>query len=352
MTTPTKIIDIDFASSKIVNNSTELIISSPDSVPNANIYSQSMISMETNTLTRNVAVTLNCLSFNASKKEYIKLQNDLTITSNITVCLWVFIKNEALGLNNAILDFSHKDSTGKFSNILAVKTDQNGNIAFIVNNSFVFLKCNLDQWTHYCWTMKQDKTDQKLADWKITTNGKPETSQSFKKLYLDRGVVLNNNLIGKSESDTSLLHFNGKLGGITIYGGILNNSNLDIYRNDPTIKYLQSMEDELDEIYGKEKFQNGGAGGEGGEEGGGEGRIRDINTFTYVLYDKNTYMMDKDTPTNTTNDILEQTFPPLKKVSFYDNDSNIQMYKPEINYENTGLGILFICITIIIYKYF
>ena len=341
MTTPTKIIDIDFASSNIVNNSTELIISSPDSVPNANIYSQSMISMETNTLTRNVAVTLNCLSFNASKKEYIKLQNELTITSNITVCLWVFIKNEALGLNNAILDFSHKDSTGKFSNILAVKTDQNGNIAFIVNNSFVFFKCNLDQWTHYCWTLKQDKTDQKLADWKITTNGKPETSQSFKKLYLDRGVVLNNNLIGKSESDTSLLHFNGKLGGITIYGGILNNSNLDIYRNDPTIKYLQSMEDELDEIYGKEKFQNGG--GTGG---------CDINTFTYDLYDKNAYTMDKDKLTNTTNEILEQTFAPLNKVSFCDNDSNIQMYKPKINYENTGLGILFICITIIIYKYF
>jgi hypothetical protein len=301
-----------------------------------------MISMETNTLTRNVAVTLNCLSFNASKKEYIKLQNELTITSNITVCLWVFIKNEALGLNNAILDFSHKDSTGKFSNILAIKTDQNGNIAFIVNNSFVFFKCNLDQWTHYCWTLKQDKTDQKLADWKITTNGKPETSQSFKKLYLDRGVVLNNNLIGKSESDTSLLHFNGKLGGITIYGGILNNSNLDIYRNDPTIKYLQSMEDELDEIYGKEKFQNGGGG------------IGDIHTFTYDLYDKNTYIMDINPTTKKTNSLydLEQIFIPTQNIKTNPVEFTPTVFTQENNYENTGLGILFICITIIIYKYF
>ena len=70
MTTPSKIIDIDFASNNIVNNSTELIISTPANVQNATIYSQSMVSMESNTLTRNVAVTLNCLNFDASKKEF------------------------------------------------------------------------------------------------------------------------------------------------------------------------------------------------------------------------------------------------------------------------------------------
>jgi len=336
MTTPSKIIDIDFASNNIVNNSTELIISTPDNVQNATIYSQSMVSMESNTLTRNVAVTLNCLNFDASKKEYIKLKNDLKIPSNITICFWVYIKNDSLALNNSILDFSYKNSKGQFSNVLAVKTDKNRNIVFIVNNSYVFLKCNLDQWTHYTWTLSQNKSNPNLADWNISTNGKMEP-QVFKKLYLNTGLVLNNNLIGKSESDKSLLYFNGKLGGITIYNGILSNSNLDIYRDDPTIKYLQPMVDELYELYGKESFQN----------------INSVNTFKYDLYDNNTYLMDIET-TNQTNNILDKII-----TTHNGNTGNINTNPPPIpvftqdnNYENTGLGILFICITIIIYKYF
>jgi hypothetical protein len=130
------------------------------------------------------------------------------------------------------------------------------------------------------------------------------------------------------------------LGGITIYGGILNNSNLDIYRNDPTIKYLQPMEEQLDEIYGKENFQNRSY----------------INTFKFDLYDKNTYSNGIDPPTTTIDGLdqiithKENIFPIFTHVPLetYDNVWGTN----ENNYENTGLGILFIFITMIIYKYF
>jgi hypothetical protein len=347
MTKLKRILDIQYTSSNIVKNSKELKINAPENSPNAAIHSTQTITTETNTLTKDVVKILDGLIFNEAHMEYIKLANDIAIkTPAISICFWVYIKYD-LGSNNAIIDFAHKDDNGKFSNKIAVKTGEKGKdkIIFMINNTTVLVDSISEKWMHYCWTL--DSKSGGLADWKIIVNGNTDSGLSFSnKTYLNKDVVLNNNLIGKSESDPSLLGFNGKMAGITIYEGVIN-PNLDIYSHDPTIKYIMMSNKS------EEGFRNNIVGGISGIDD--IGYVTGTNSSQYDLYDNGMVVDSPDTEI-----LMDVPSLPPSSISISGNYANVMEVSElvpvqkgvQYEYENVGLGIFFICITIVLYKYF
>ena len=341
-----KILDIQFTSSNIVKNSTELKLNTPLNSPNAHIYSKSMIGLESHTLTKNVQKTLTCISFDQENKEYIRLSNDITIkTPDISICFWIYM-NDTLGSNTAILDFTHKDKDGKFSNKIIIKKittkDRENKIVFMVNNTSVLLSVIPKKWTHYCWVLKSDSTNNNFTNWKITVNGNDDSASSFSnKVFFDKTVVLNNNLIGKSDSEPALLGFDGKLTGITIYDAAID-PNLDIYNDDPTVKYMMFSPAE-----GFVSSISSGVGGVG-------------DTYNNNLYDDGmggdvsmTDFMDSISRNDNIEDVggMDGENNMIRPTAIYQQLSN-NLDFGYVEYENMGLGIFFICMTIIIYKYF
>jgi hypothetical protein len=317
----------------VIKNSTELLINAPKDAAHAHIYSDDMITMESYTLTTGVQKTLKCIPFNPTKKEYIKLSNSIRInTPEISICFWIYL-NDSLGSNNAIFDFTNKGNNTKYyNNRIAVKTKAKENkIAFMVNNSTVLVSISPQKWTHFCWCLKSDETNQNFEHWKITVNGEKDSAISMEnKVAFNKSLELNNNLIGKSDSESELSTFNGKLTGITIYDKEID-ANLDIHiDDDPTAKYLANSE---------------GFVGMVGED-----------TYHNNLYDSGGIAMDF---AETVSDVDDGLMDGLCVSASGDNENNLYdlqttptHFYPSIDYENMGLGIFFICMTIIIYRYF
>jgi hypothetical protein len=241
--------------------------------------------------------------------------------------------NDSLGSNNAIFDFTNKGNNTKYyNNRIAVKTKAKENkIAFMVNNSTVLVSISPQKWTHFCWCLKSDETNQNFEHWKITVNGEKDSAISMEnKVAFNKSLELNNNLIGKSDSESELSTFNGKLTGITIYDKEID-ANLDIHiDDDPTAKYLANSE---------------GFVGMVGED-----------TYHNNLYDSGGIAMDF---AETVSDVDDGLMDGLCVSASGDNENNLYdlhttpiHFYPSIDYENMGLGIFFICMTIIIYRYF
>ena len=326
-----KILDVQFTSSNVIKNSTELLLNAPKDAPNAHIYSDDMITMESYTLTTGVQKTLKCIPFNPTKKEYIKLSNSIRInTPEISICFWIYLNDDSLGSNNAIFDFTHKGNNAKCTNRIAVKTKSKENkIAFMVNSSTVLVSISPQKWTHFCWCLKSDETNQNFEHWKITVNGEKDSAISMEnKVSFDKSLYLNNNLIGKSDSESELSTFNGKLTGITIYDKEID-ANLDIHiDDDPTAKYMANSVSE-------------------GFVGMGE------DTYHNNLYDSGGIAMDLGKTVSDVRDgLMDGLFPGDNGNNLYDLPPTPTHFYPSIDYENMGLGIFFICMTIIIYRYF
>lgn len=333
-----KILDVQFTPSNVIKNSTELVINAPQKSPNARIYSKNTISLESYTLTTGVQKTLKCIPFNPANNEYIKLSNNITIkkdTPAISICFWVYV-NASLGSNTAIFDFSHKEPDGKYSNRIAAKTNaKEGKIAFTINNSSVLVPIPPQKWTHFCWSLKSDTANRNFEHWKITVNGEKDSAIKIEnKVAFDKSLVLNNNLIGKSESEPELSGFDGKLTGITIYDRDID-ANLDIYNDDPTIKHLMFPPSDAEgfvgmvggaDTYHNNLYDSGGVDVVGAADS--DGLTSGLGAVASGNHQNNLY----DFP----------AFPAATPNHFY----------PSIDYENMGLGIIFICMTIVIYKYF
>jgi len=156
-------------------------------------------------------------------------------------------------------------------------------------------------------------------------NGEKDSAISMEnKVAFNKSLDLDNNLIGKSDSEPELSTFNGKLTGITIYDKEID-ANLDIHINeDPTAKYLANSEG----FVGEDTYHNN-------------------------LYDSGGIATDfKETASDGLMDGLRVSASGDKENNLYDQPTTPTHFHPSIDYENMGLGIFFICMTIIIYRYF
>ena len=337
-----KILYIKFDSQSVVKNSQELKIAVPANATNGTIHSDTMISLETYTIKQDITKTLNSLIFNASKQEYIDIPNNVGITTPaFSLCLWIYLKTEG-GKNSAIFEYFHDDGNGGFHNKLVIKTNESGKLVLAINNKSASMTIINDKWFHLCWTVDEVDQTNHLADWKIYVNGKKDSATILSNQpSLDKTITNNRILLGKGDSNvvgSALNYFNGSLAEITLYDTVIDPI-LEIYSDDPTIKYLMNG--------------NANSKTEGFETCGG---------FDYELYKygdgvpmeedtmdvgvSNRFIMGRDTR-NT-----PEYYPViLPDINFGDHGLYPFAHAPN-NYENLGLGIFFIFMSVVIYKYF
>jgi hypothetical protein len=318
----------------IVSNSTALKIAIPANAKNGTIHSDAAISMSSYTLKQDFTKTLNSLEFNASKEEYVDV-NMTSDKSNIAVktpafslCMWVLIKTEK-GSNSAIFEYFYDDGKGGAKNVLAVKTGGDaGILVFAINNTSVSMNITNNKWFHLCWTLEKVDAGNNLADWKIYINGKSAISLS-NKVYLDKGLANNRILLGKGHNGSGTNYFNGNLAEITLYDSVID-PKLDIYQDDPTIKHI---------------INAGGA--EGFESGFGGKGVYDYGLNRYLGVGE-----DAGESYRVIEDVGDRGFPIVSGGKLVAASASAAAAPPPPNYENLGLGIFFIILSVVIYRYF
>ena len=354
-----KILYISFKSENIKSNSKKIKLVVPKNASDGTIHSESTIVLGSYTISKDITKTLNAIEFNAGKQEYIEVKDDnIKITgTTLSLCMWLYVKTES-GVRNGIFEHFRDDGKGKTSNRIGIKTgDTADKLVMFINNSSATINITNDKWFHLCWTL--EKTDNNgLADWKIYINGKKDGVITFSKsVYLNTDIKNNRILLGKASGNT-LNYFNGNLAEISLYDKIIDPL-LEIYSDDPTIKYLMNP-----------NFKT-----EGFETGGG------IYNYDYKLNEYDSVSNDKssnittygagdavDNALDVSNMIIgrkdENMFLQMDDLSKYPIVAPIENYNTEYstesitslsentNYENLGLGIFFIIFSVVIYKYF
>lgn len=339
-----KILYIPFKPTNIVKNSTKLKLAIPADTNDGDIYSNTMITLESNSIrTTNITKVLDAIVFNAKNKEYIDISANTKIGIIPTIqifslCMWLNIKNEN-GENNAIFEYFHNDGDKKkIKNKLSIKTGSTSNtLVFAIDNiSVIKEKIPNDTWFHLCWILEHvsDEVNFQLGTWTIYINGDKESMNNLSnKLYLNTYLQNDRILLGKS-IDNDINYFNGSIAEISIYDKAIDPI-LDIYSNDLTVKYLI------------EGFENS-------SETSNENNIG----IDYDLYKYSNKFNNEDDPSSYSTTISE-----LSNRDFHitvgkntipqqmESDSNEQFHTG-INYENMSLGIFFIAMSIVIYRYF
>jgi hypothetical protein len=323
----------------IISNSTALKIAIPPNAKNGTIHSDSTISMSSYTLKQDFTKTLNSLEFKALNEEYVdipKMSNIAVKTPAFSVCMFLFIKTEK-GANNAIFEYFYDDGKGGALNVLSIKTgSEAGTLVFAINNTSVTMNITINKWFHLCWTLEKVKDVYgdgiHLADWKIYINGKSAISLS-NKVYLDTAVPNNRILLGKGHNGSDTNYLNGYLAEITLYDTAID-PKLDIYQDDPTVKYVI----------------NANMGGAGATEGFA---TMDGDGGGFYDYQLNRYENSEEVSNSVISDVFENKSTSYPVVMGIKRENAVSSL-PEIqtNYENLGLGIFFIILSVVIYRYF
>jgi hypothetical protein len=354
---------IKFNADNIKNSSTEIRPVIPANAKNGTIHAkkpQDTILLGSYTVTpeKSKPVRLNSIEFNAANEEYVDFRNDhIGITgSKLSLCMWLYIPSESASSKNAVLSYFHDaDKTNR----VGIHTgDTPTELVLSLNNTFVSIVITNDVWFHLCWTMEEVDTKTGFTDWNIYINGKKDTMITMKEMiFLDTSIVNNRFLLGYDLSNKNgLKYFNGKVAEIVLYDTVIDPI-LEIYSDDPTVKYLMNA------TFGAEGFESGV--GVGGVGGGGK-----------YDYDLNRYN-DDDGVVNGV-DVSNRVFGQEMGVglgvglggAMMDGDTRYPKVAPapapaaplqtgvlhpmsqRTNYENLGLGIFFIIVSVVIYKYF
>jgi hypothetical protein len=263
--------------------------------------------------------------------------------------MWVLIKTEK-GSNNALFEYFYDDGKGGAKNVLAVKTgDEAGTLVFAINNTSVSMNITNNKWFHLCWTLEKVDAGSNLANWKIYINGKSAISLS-NKVYLDKSIANNRILLGKGDNGSATKYFNGNLAEISLYD-IAIDPKLDIYQDDPTIKYIINA------------GCGGGVGGaEGFESGFGCKDVYDYGLNRYVDSGMGLGLGpggDGGVSYRVIEDVGDRGFPIVSgdmartsASASASTSASTSTVPPPPNYENLGLGIFFIILSVVIYRYF
>jgi hypothetical protein len=326
-----KLLNLKFDPSHIIKNSQELKLVVPTSAKNGSIHSDTMISMESYTLSQGFTKTLDSLAFNPGKEEYIVIQNNIGVTSHaFSLCMWILAKSDR-GTNGAIFDYYYETAASggpKVSNQLVIKTgDEAGKLVLAINNTSITTNITKDKWFHLCWIVEHvaGGVRENLAKWTICINGKMDNAiELSNKVYLDTTITNNRILLGKGSTGgiaSAANYFNGSLAEITLYDQVIDPT-LDIYSEDPTVKYIIGSSLNTAKAEGFKNYDYGvyTYGGVGDMVGGDEGDESVDRPLVLNLASSPTRLLHPGPPTT--------------------------------NYENMGLGIFFIILSVVIYKYF
>jgi hypothetical protein len=335
---------IKFNADNIKNSSTEIRPVIPANAKNGTIHAkkpQDTILLGSYTVTpeKSKPVRLNSIEFNAANEEYVDFQNDhIGITgSKLSLCMWLYIPSESASSKNAVLSYFHDPDK---TNRVGIHTgDTPTELVLSLNNTFVSIVITNDVWFHLCWTMEEVDTRTGFTDWNIYINGKKDTMITMKEMiFLDTSIANNRFLLGYDLSNKNgLKYFNGKVAEIVLYDTVIDPI-LEIYSDDPTVKYLMNA------TFETEGFESGGM-------------------YNYDLYRYNDMYDGLDAPNRVIEDvtvemgrILSVVVGDAVDVRGESTCIGIPHSLPALpilpNYENLSLGIFFIILSVVIYKYF
>ena len=345
---------INFNADNVKNSSTEIRPVVPANAKNGTIHtkkSQDTVLLGSYTVTpdKSKPVRLNSIEFNAANEEYVDFKNgNIGIKgTTLSLCMWLYISSEPASKKNAVLSYFHDaDKTNR----IGIHTgDNTTELILSINNTFLSIVIMNDVWFHLCWTMEEVDTKTGYTDWNIYINGKKDTVVTMKNMiFLDTSIANDRILLGYNLSNKEgLKYFNGKLAEVVLYDKVIDPV-LEIYSDDPTVKYL------INQSFGAEGFESGGGVGNGGK-------------YDYDLYRYNDVGMDVGVDVGVSNRVIGDgkvdmghTFSVIvgDVVDVRGKSASIGI-PPSLpalpilpNYENLSLGIFFIILSVVIYRHF
>jgi len=343
---------INFNPDNVKNSSTEIRPVVPANAKNGTIHAkdpENVVLLGSYTVTPDKSkprgVYLNSIEFNAANEEYVDFKNDhIGIKgTTLSLCMWLYISSEPASKKNAVLSYFHDaDKTNR----IGIHTgDNTTELILSINNTLLSIVIMNDVWFHLCWTMEEVDTKTGYTDWNIYINGKKDTVVTMKNMiFLDTSIANDRILLGYDLSNKEgLKYFNGKLAEVVLYDKVIDPV-LEIYSDDPTVKYL------INQSFGAEGFESGG----GGKYNYDLHRYNDAEVSGVGDGDVSNRVIDdgKVDMGQTFSVIVGDVVDVRRKSASIGIPPSLPALPILPNYENLSLGIFFIILSVVIYRYF